>query len=379
MVPDSVEEVEEPPSQETDPFEGAGVVVDPAAEENQDLVGGQEEEVESEVDAESEDEQVSAMSKRNALDATVHRHSRPDTTPWYLRLLFTLLVLVGSGAIYNYKQESSPVGFCETGKATNRVLEAFKTRWTAIESCNRENRTALFSPPDPSSIQSVLPPEPSQAPEASTDYDPDAKQLSATEPCPPLPLIPIPHPDTCTPCPAHASCSPSTMTCDNGFLIRPHPLLFFLPLPTTPSPSNLNAQNSYTIPSHSEVFAPSSDTIPQLVSKYVALLLDGLPGLGSVALPPRCVEDPRRKRLIGALGRGVESILAAERGRRLCAGIGASGPAGSEAEEAKKWGVEVDVLKEGLRKKTSVSDPSSVLGEVAQRFELDSAQFGSEL
>ena len=32
--------------------------------------------------------------------------------------------------------------------------------------------------------------------------------------------------------------------------------------------------------------------------------------------------------------------------------------AGTEAEEARKWGVEVDALKEGLRKKTSVGVPS---------------------
>lgn len=360
VVPDSVEEVEEPPSQETDTVGAPQVIIDHVQQEVQEAVVIQEDGVESEEDDDAgsemeEDEQVAAISKRHAEDSLVLHRPRLDTTLWYLRLLFTILILVGSGSIYNYQQESFPIGFCETGTTTNGVLEASKARWAAIESCNRENRTTLLSPPDPFSTQSVLPPEPSQAPEASADYDPDTNQASAMETCPPLPLIPIPHPDSCTPCPAHASCTPSTMTCENGYLIRPHPFLFFLPLPSSPSPSNLNAQNSYTVPSHSEVLASSSDTIPQLVSKYVALLLDGLPGLGSVALPPRCIEDPRRKRLIGALGRGVESILAAERGRRLCAGISASRPAGSEAEEAKKWGVEVDALKEGLKKKTSVS------------------------
>lgn len=368
VIPEVVEEVDEPSSQVTDLHDVPEVQAVEVEEETHEVIvtpnevevedGGEgEEDVASA--SEEEEEESTALSKRSPEDSLVIRQ-RPHsaTAPWYLRLLVMTLVLGGLSAIHSFKQESAPIGFCETGKMTNAVLEASRVHWAAIESCNRENRTTLFPPPDPHATESISPPEPSQAPEASGDYDPEAKDVSNVEPCPPPPLLPFLHPDSCTPCPPHASCSPTSMTCDNGYLIRPNPLLFFLPLPSSPSPANSNAQNSYTIPSHSEGMAPSSDTIPQLVSKYVALLLDGLPGLGSVALPPKCVEDPRRKRLIGALGRAVDSILAAERGRRLCAGIGAGKAVGSEAEEARKWGVEVDALKEGLRKKTSVSVPS---------------------
>jgi len=72
-----------------------------------------------------------------------------------------------------------------------------------------------------------------------------------------------------------------------------------------------------------------------------------------VALPPRCVEDPKRKRHIGVVGKAVESLLANERGRRVCAGVGFNEPVGTEAEEARKWGIDVDTLKENLKKRTA--------------------------
>ena len=87
----------------------------------------------------------------------------------------------------------------------------------------------------------------------------------------------------------------------------------------------------------------------------LASALDGLPGFGPVALPPRCVENPRRKRHIGALGKAIESFLAHERGKRLCAGKGWGEKPGSEVEEAKKWGVEIEALKEAMRRKPSMS------------------------
>lgn len=360
VIPDVVEEVEEPPSQESVATEPAVAEVTQVVEEAHQIVEAEDlEDIDEDADADEEsgveeDEHVVAVSKKLAADGQVVPHRvKAVSTPWYLRILITTLLLLGSSVVYDYKKDSASIGFCETGKATNDILEGLRVRWAAVETCNRENRTTLFPMPEPHNTESVLPPEPSQAPEASSEYSGDTNQDSQVELCPPLSLIPF-HPDSCAPCPPHASCSPSRMTCENGYIIHPHPLLFFLPLPPSPSPTHSNAQNSYSLPSHSDNFAPSSGTIPQLVSKYVAYLLDGLPGLGPVALSPRCLEDPRRERLIGALGKGVDYILAEQRGQRLCAGIGAGEPAGTEAEEAKKWGMEVGVLKDDLKKKISV-------------------------
>jgi len=93
-----------------------------------------------------------------------------------------------------------------------------------------------------------------------------------------------------------------------------------------------------------------------LICKTTSVVLDGLPGLGSIALPPRCLEDPTRKRNIGALGKAIEVLLGQERGVRLCAGGKIlSRIMKPEGGEAKKWGVELRQLRETMRKKTSVS------------------------
>jgi len=84
--------------------------------------------------------------------------------------------------------------------------------------------------------------------------------------------------------------------------------------------------------------------------------LNGLPGFGSIALPPRCLEDPNRRRLIGVLGRNIENTLGKEHGKRVCAGGKAIQEHVKESDggEAKKWGVELSELKILMRKKTFV-------------------------
>jgi len=86
----------------------------------------------------------------------------------------------------------------------------------------------------------------------------------------------------------------------------------------------------------------------------LSTLLDGLPGLSPVALPPKCIEDPRRKKHIGALGKAIEAVLGQERGKRVCAG---EVPILREFEggEAKRWGLEMGALKELMKQKTAVS------------------------
>ncbi|KAF7304852.1 MSC domain-containing protein [Mycena kentingensis (nom. inval.)] len=137
----------------------------------------------------------------------------------------------------------------------------------------------------------------------------------------PLPFIPfIPHADACTPCPPHAKCSQFNMTCDTGYLLQPHTWLFFLPSAT-----------------------------PEPIWKLVSSLTDGLPGLGSVGLPPRCVQDRR----ITGIGVSAKRELALARGRRLCANSRESRTIvpDSEGGEARRWGYDMKQLAERVNAK----------------------------
>ncbi|RPD66053.1 hypothetical protein L227DRAFT_492274 [Lentinus tigrinus ALCF2SS1-6] len=272
------------------------------------------------------------VTKRNA-------HAEPPRPHWSLRILLTILLMSACGAIVQYKQESAAIGFCDAGKSTNVVLDAVRTRRAAIESCNRENRTTLYLA---DSTASVPPPKPTAT---STGVGQPSDE-TAVELCPPPALLPFVLPDECTPCPKHATCMPSSVTCDNGYILRPHSLLTPLPLPVTLKEGGLQ---SFERPLHK---FDASD-FPHLLYSILSSGFDGLPFLGPVAAPPRCVEDPRRKRNIGALGKAIESILANERGRRLCEGVNNGRPEGDEATEAQRWGIEVEKLREHIKEKTN--------------------------
>ncbi|PCH38229.1 hypothetical protein WOLCODRAFT_136117 [Wolfiporia cocos MD-104 SS10] len=337
-----------------------------ALQGEEEVEGEQEQEVTEEVQEESELEdydydededealgkQVNAVAQRIAEGGQVvrhHRSARTGATSWLVRLTLGLLALTSSGILYEYKHNSATIGFCEAGKASNSILEERRALHAAVESCNRDNRTALYIPDATQSILSSIP-----APSALAEGDKGASQGSvppgAAAPCPPLPLLPLPHPDTCTPCPRHATCTPNTMTCENGYILRSHPILSAVPVPGASSPSPPSSPAAFTRPG--SVLSPSAD-VPELVYSAISLLFDGMPGVGPVALSPRCVEDPRRKRHIGVLGKAVEAMLAAERGRRLCEGVGVGEPEGDDATEAKKWGVELGKLKDELKKRTA--------------------------
>lgn len=274
-----------------------------------------EEEQEGE-DMDDEDmNQVIDIQRRLANDGTiVRRRPRSSSTPFFFRALSWLTTIGLLAFVVDYKLESSPIGYCDPGKDTNRALEELRSRRVAIEACNRENRTLLWSADD-------------------IGYE-------DVTPCPVGPIFPLPHPNTCTPCPEHGQCTQHSVACDKGYLLRPHPLLFFLPPNPSPSRSSLSLASS-----------PG-----EMAWTVVSTLTDGLPGLGSVGLPPRCVEDPKRKRNIGVLGKAISSLLGEERGRLVCAGEHGDGPVKEEdGGEARQWGFELGDLKENMRKKTSVS------------------------
>jgi hypothetical protein len=253
-----------------------------------------------------------AISQRLAGGPLVRTSSAGPRASFFVRFLIALAGLSVYLIVGPYKAQSAALGYCDTGSKTNDILERLRTRVAAVEACNRENRTLLYLP------------------------SPGVEE----EPCPAPPLLPF-EPDECAPCPAHATCTPDSVSCEHGFLLRPHPILAFISLPS-----------NNTLSPHSQL-TPSANT----VLKVIAATIDGMPGLGPVALPPRCVEDPRRKRHIGVLGKAIEAVLGFERGRRLCAGEVPS-VQDTEGGEAKRWGMHLVELRDAMRAKTAVSLPS---------------------
>ena len=105
-------------------------------------------------------------------------------------------------------------------------------------------------------------------------------------------------------------------------------------------------------PSSTELSTKYAAYLAELFFQTVSAVTDGLPGFGSVGLPPRCVEDPQRRRNIGSLGKAIESILAKERGRRLC--LRGNIDHANSQEDAMRWGIEVENLRQVFKKKTAV-------------------------
>jgi len=97
-----------------------------------------------------------------------------------------------------------------------------------------------------------------------------------------IPFMPLPHPTTCTPCPVHAKCSSKNIVCEPAYVLKSHALA----------------------------------SVPLLSGAC-----DGLPGLGPIAFPPRCVPDSRRRKNVSAISKTIESVLARVRGDRVCTGV----------------------------------------------------------
>ncbi|KIJ44119.1 hypothetical protein M422DRAFT_30633 [Sphaerobolus stellatus SS14] len=227
------------------------------------------------------DQVSSALASGGSGRAVARRLADVDGTPAWLRVLAGLLMLIASGMTVSYKQYSTSVGLCAPGSNTNAVIEhnlqERKAARAAADECQR-----LHSG-DESSYNETCP---------SGDS-----------------LFEFLEPLDCTPCPDHAFCTPDTVTCDESFVLRPHPL----------------AQ------------------VPLLPS-----IFNGLPGFGPVAFPPTCIVDERRKKLISKLAQVIELNLAVMRGNKLCINEDRLMPTGGEAA---LWGDEINQFREALRSK----------------------------
>lgn len=285
----------------------------------------QNEEVGAELTA-AEDEhadlgtQVAADSRHTIGGGPIDHHlerstSRAQSRSYFLTVLYTICLAIGLTVVINFKSESQAIGYCDTGSNSNRALEEFQARLSA-EASNRENQTFSHF------LSSLT----------------DGITLQDGTPSFPFSHIPLPHPSSCTPCPEYATCSGDTVTCNVGYILRPHPLLALL------SP-----------------FGTVAPTPVETVWNALSKVANGLPGLGPVAFAPHCIEDPKRKRNIGALGKAIDALLSQERGRRVCAGGPPSQVATPDGEggDARKWGVDIETLRETMKQKTSVSRPDT--------------------
>ena len=204
-----------------------------------------------------------------------------ETTPAWARLLFGVVAVTLAAITGSFKVNSASIGYCSPGTHTNAILAERQVARKAAQECTE--RLARQS---------------------------DVKQSRNS--CTPLPLVPLPEPMSCTPCPAHGYCTPHTVTCEQSFVLRQHPLSYVPFLPE---------------------------------------ILNGMPGFGPVALPPSCVEDEERRRNIGRLGVGLENYLALTRGQRLCMGVTGSPGDGGEAAQ---WGLDINQVHDHLKKATVV-------------------------
>ncbi|KIK54513.1 hypothetical protein GYMLUDRAFT_249446 [Collybiopsis luxurians FD-317 M1] len=204
-----------------------------------------------------------------------------------------LCILLGSLSIatYDHKVISASIGYCDQGQDTNRVLDDLRSQRALINECNKMNRTTLYD----------------------LSHDPESP------PCPPIPL-PF-APDACTQCPKYATCLGDTVTCDKTYTLQ---------FPFLPS------------------FLLQIDDPFQTIWIYILRLFDGLPGLGSVAFPPSCVQDPQRKGHISVLSQDIEALLGQHRGALLC---GKHVVKDEDRSEASTWGMFHETLRETMRER----------------------------
>ena len=199
------------------------------------------------------------------------------------RLILGAITLATITVAASYKAQSASIGYCYPGTNTNAILGERHSARIAAQECTKR----------------------------LTDQSGESQQASNVT-CTPLPLLPLPEPMSCTPCPTHAYCTPDTVTCDPSFVLRQHSLA---------------------------------------VVPFLPQLLNGMPGLGPVALPPSCVEDEERKRNTGRLGVALENYLALTRGHRLCVGVTEPNTEGGEAVQL---GLQLERVHDHLKKITVI-------------------------
>lgn len=298
--PTPLEEEGEPVQYDFEDFE-QGTGMQSVAEVNQELLGHSDPE-EFEEELIPENDPTTTMKQPNPDDLIIAEPvARGPSTLTRILYLFVSVAMLAS--VINYKLEAAPLGYCDTGKSTNQALQSLRDRRALEKACVMENRTYLY-----------------------TDERDDTL-------CPPPALLPIPQVDACTPCPLHASCSQDTVVCDKGYLLTAHPLLRFF---------HVSPQATRPIVNGTWPVANDPDTV---TSWLLSVLADGLPGFGSVALPPHCQRDRGHVRHLDFVSSAVAQTLKNHRGQLVCEGETRPVYTDKEGGEARRWGLELQDLK----------------------------------
>ncbi|KAH7096109.1 Man1-Src1p-C-terminal domain-containing protein [Auriculariales sp. MPI-PUGE-AT-0066] len=251
---------------------------------------------------ESDYDEQTLISRRLAGGGAIVRSQQPTFFSPGRIFLFSLFAMFLGLGLGRFKNDTFNVGFCNAGSNTNDRIEAIKLDQHDQLECSRRIARA----------RALAKQEEAVNPGAAFDQEWD---------CDPLPIVPFPRMLACTPCPENAeACDGHNATCRAGFRMRRHAL----------------------------------DNIP-----FMSRLFDGLPGFGPVAFPPSCVVDFHRENVIGKVGRGIEMLLAVERGERVCNGVLSTDANHNDGGEAKLWGVSMDEL----RKRIKLRMPNTSDGE----------------
>jgi len=190
----------------------------------------------------------------NSERSTTYTSKKSRIIPTF-KWIIIVSALAGFGnSLYNFKVQSSGIGYCDAGTNSNKQLRTLRAERQAIAECN----THLIR------------------------HGPDVPhtRLVSEKECPLEPFLPAP--DSCAPCPKLAYCSGHEVKCKGAYILEEHP------------------------------FAKAG----------ISPLFDGLPGFGSIAFPPACVENRERIHEVGKLGKSIMNYLAKVKGQLLCEGRG---------------------------------------------------------
>jgi len=165
-------------------------------------------------------------------------------------LAFSLLIVL---LCSYYKSLSAANGFCDPGSNTNDVIQGREIPIKNAQACVTRQAEWKLDHRD-----------------ADVPFECDRAAL---------PLVPLPRPTHCVPCPPHATCmNGEVINCAPEYILTPH------------------------------ILAPLSP------------VLDGWPFLPPRVFPPHCRPDTARMRQVGQLARQIESELARTKGNVICAG-----------------------------------------------------------
>lgn len=247
-----------------------------------------------------------------------------------LQVLAITVVLAAALVLHCYRKESMCIGFCLDGTATNAILEERGNPMRVIGQDVRTRLDGLDAMGDDPSRHGKAP-----ASNKATCWTAVLADILSFSP------------EDCTPCPAHSTCTPCTVTCNRGFVIAPPLALSLLPqTSSTRSPTIFETADGLR----------SQGPIVGMAYAMVLNLFDGLPGIGPVSFPPSCVEDTERayrERVVHAL---VVEILESVRGDIMCQDHGdAEDGNSSDVGEAQRWGLQLQNLKSRVARQISVS------------------------